>query len=349
MRNLVPEDRLLFICTRQDFLEEHRQGALEVCRQESIKWDMVFSTAQEHCIAPLIYVNLGKCKEILSTIPQHILEEFECCYFHNIITKEVINKKVDEALSFFNKKSIDVMIIKGYALDTLVYKHKWYTALGDVDIIIRAKKDSFSEKERKEITNIISTLGIFECEYFEHHDMTMNGSLPINFHRIWADGLRIEFGAHYAFVMSPEDMLISVCINSCRKRFFKLKALCDIAEVINKYNEMNWAEFIRKAKEYRCNNVVFTALYATKMTVGCGISEDIFNSLTVNPVRSAIIRYLSRNMSFSSLYSLHTGHRICGKRMDTSLFLPYSTYNCNQVWRNIVVNWRRMPKHVHKD
>jgi hypothetical protein len=148
--------------------------------------------------------------------------------------------------------------------------------------------------------------------------------------------------------MAPEDMLISVCINSCRKRFFKLKALCDIAEVINKYNDMKWEELICKAKEYQCNNLVFTALYATKMTIGCGVSQHVLDSLMVNPVRSAIIRFLSCNMSFSSLASLHAGYHIYGKKIGTPLLLPYATYSCYQAWKNIV-HWRKMVKAAHRN
>ena len=163
----------------------------------------------------------------------------------------------------------------------------------------------------------------------------MNGVLPVNFQRIWAEASRISFRGRDVFVMSPEDMLISTCINSCRKRYFRLKALADIAEIINKYDDLDWEELTNKAREYDCHNIVYTALLVTKMTVGCELPEGVLDKLAVSPIRMAIIRYLSQRMSWSSLSSLYSGRKLLGRKLSLPLILPYATYRWYQVQRKI--------------
>jgi hypothetical protein len=235
------------------------------------------------------------------------MKQFKLCFDHNVLMKDRMAEKITEVLSFFNKKSIDVMLIKGAAVDVLVYARPWYTMSSDVDLILRPRKEEIADKDKAEIWALIRGRPPIELDYFEHHDVVMNGTLPVNFQRIWDEATQIKFRGRDVFVMSPEDMLISACINSYRKRFFRLKALCDIAEIINKYSDMKWEELTRKAREYDCNNIVYTALLVTKITLGCEqLPERVFDNLAISPVKATIIRYLSQRMSFSSLSSLYS-------------------------------------------
>ncbi len=55
---MKPEYELLFTCTRQDFQEKHKLAAIEQSRKKELNWGEVFSTAEQHGVGPLIYVNL---------------------------------------------------------------------------------------------------------------------------------------------------------------------------------------------------------------------------------------------------------------------------------------------------
>jgi hypothetical protein len=141
--------------------------------------------------------------------------------------------------------------------------------------------------------------------------------------------------------MLPEDTLIALAINSCRKRFFYLKSLCDIAEVVQAFSEINWTAVVRKAKQYHCNNILFTAFYVTQSTVGCPFPDECLKDLGVNPVRSSIIRGLVKILlRSSSLYTLafhkakpYKEHILKGPSL--SLLVTYATYNWTQLWRKI--------------
>jgi len=332
-----PEDRLLFACARQNFSDTYRQNVLDICRCEEIDWHVVCSTARLHGVAPLIYSNLLQCIPLDLSIPQDILDRFKICRYRNIVRKEQRAERLTQALAYFDRKSIDVMLIKGVALDILVYNQPWYTVPHDVDLVLRPRGEEIPDETKIETMTFLHGSGI-EFDYFAHHDVVINGALPIDFQRIWGDASRTKVGGQDVFLMSPEDMLMSVCINSCRKRFFRLKSLCDVAEVINRYPDIKWEELTTRAKAYDCNSIIYTALLVTKMTVGCKLPPGLFNDLEVNPIRAGVIdrlvRHLSQHSSLDSLYPF-SGTQVFGREVNLAVMLPYATYRGYQVGRKL--------------
>lgn len=178
-----PEDKLLFACSRQNFLSTHRETVLDIGNKEKICWDVVYSAAMLHGVASLIYANLLKCIANANLrMPQDIIDKFKLCVATNIVRKDRRAEKIVEVLSFFKRKSIDVMLIKGAALDILVYDQPWYMISSDVDLIVRRRREDMAKEDKKEIASLLHNLSI-ECEYFRHHDVDMDRVLPINFQK----------------------------------------------------------------------------------------------------------------------------------------------------------------------
>lgn len=341
-----PEDRLLLACARQDFLDAHQQAVIDICRGEEINWDVVYSTAKLHGVAPLIYANVQRCIPLGLGVPQDIIDQFRVCRYRSILRKQHRAEQLTRALALFGQKSMDVMLIKGAALDVLVYDQPWYTVPDDADVVVRARREEVPDTTQTEIMRLLHCSGV-EYDYFEHHDVVMNGAVPVDFQRIWDDATQIQFRGHTVFVMSPEDMLISVCINSCRKRFFRLKSLCDIAETIKRCPGLQWEALTRKSKAYDCHNIVYAALLVTRETLGCELPEGVLANLAVSPVRAAVIgglvRYLSQRGSLDALYPF-SGRSVFGREVSLSLVLPYTTYRWYQVGRRLRYVCRTMEK-----
>jgi hypothetical protein len=293
--------------------------------------------AESHQVAPLIYFNLRQYELIHKKIPPTVVEKFKNSLHQNIIIKEKLAERITWALSFFKQRSIDVMIIKGAILDILVYDQPWYTVSDDIDLVISRTPEQIPDHEQREFMEFFHRSAV-EYDYFEHHDVTMNNVLAVDFNRIWRDATQIVYREESAWIMSPEDMLISLCVNSCRKRFFRLRSLVDIAETINKYPNLDWIEFARKAGLYDCQNIVYTALLITQMTVGCNLPDKVYKNLAVNPVRSVIIRFFVHYILWTmSLYTIYpfSGKTIFGREVNPSLVLPYAVYRPYQIIRKI--------------
>jgi hypothetical protein len=265
----------------------------------------------------------------------------------NIAVKQFRANILGDVLAMLQRQVMDIMLIKGIALDHLVYEQPWYTMSDDVDVVIRRKGTCNLEGEVAAIRACLRQraqgIPTFELRYFDHCDVTMSRTLPVDFQTIWDDAAIVTCAGHDVYAMSPEDMLIPLCINSCRKRFYRLKALCDIAETIRAFPAIKWEQFVSKSRQYDCHPIVYTALLITQATLGCQVPEQMLDDLAVGPLRSAIIRFLGQRLSFSSLSSLYTaGWQMGGRDVGLSLLLPCATQRWYQRWRYLRVIAGRM-------
>jgi hypothetical protein len=334
---MVPENALLYICARQAFVDTHWQHLVALCSQHQVDWNAVFSAAQSHGVAPLVYANLQRYDTAELALPEHILTRFKLCAFNNAILQENRKALLVKALEYLATLDIDVMLVKKVALDLSVYTQPWYTISDDVDLVLRRTQDQMSASETKELRSFFHRTGI-EYDFFTHHDIVLNGVLSMNFHRIWNDAVAVAAGGPTAFVMSNEDTLISLCTNSCRKRFFRLKTLCDIAEFIALRTDLNWEKVATRAKEDDVSNIVYTALFAAQSTVGCELPDGALRALSVNSVKARVIRFLVRYTStrvpLTSLYP-YASRGPLGRKINASLLLPYLVYRPSQLWRRL--------------
>jgi len=337
---VTPEDTIVCLCARQHFDGNHRRQVAGICQDRKIRWNAVFHTAEQHGVSPLVLASLKKCGEELG-IPSEVLASFKRSAVHSVFVQERTTEVLTEVLALFARKGIDLMLVKGAALSRVVYAQPWYTRFADIDLIINAGREEIGEADRGEI---IATLEGFndhpgrfqlhiEYDFLAHHDVTMNDLLPVDSQRVWHEARRIRIGEHDAFVMAPEDMVIAACVNSCRHRFFRLKSLCDIAEIIERFPDLDWDALISKARQYECNTILYTAFVVAQMTLGCSLPDRLFSDLEVNPVRAFVIRRVAarlwQSLSLTELFTRSEG-ALLDRAFSWPLFLVYATYRVDQ-------------------
>jgi hypothetical protein len=329
---MTREDRILFACARQDFGPEHRQAVEELADRgfDGIDWERLAATAERHGVLPIVVANLRRCDPAVLGLSAALAERLETAVFENALLKEQDAVRLAAALASLREIRLEAMLLKGAALDLLVYAEPWVTSSRDTDLLVRPLPGFRPGPEERELRSALYREGI-ECDLGKHHDVDMNGVLPIPFARIWQDARPIGFRGQGAWVMSPEDLLISLCINSCRKRFRRLKGLFDIAETVRRGAdpawEIDWERLTRKARDYRCAGIVFTALLTTAEAVGCGLPDGFLESLGgLSPIRAALLRGLvSRALRTGSLDRPEAG----------GLLLSYASYRWGQAWRSL--------------
>lgn len=335
---MLPELDLLFTCVRQHLRLEQRQQIQQLCAQHPIDWPFVYGIAAQHGVAPLVFVNLQQVGLATLGIPPTIVMQFSQLTYGAIATKAGIARKLATVLAFLAEQGQRVMLIKGAALDHLLYQQPWYVT-HDIDLIFSSKRNDLAPATVAAIDRFFWELPGFEYDFYTHHDVTMNGVLPVDFGQIWRDAQPIEITGQVAYVMSAEDMVLAACINGCRKRFFRLKSLLAVAELLASPLRPAWPRLTQKAVAYDCGSIVYAALMMTKSTLGCELPEALAVQLGVHPVRARVIRALIRQLAFSPAHWLSGGGQFEQRCWDASLLLPYATYHGNQLIHQL---WRRV-------
>jgi hypothetical protein len=263
-----------------------------------------------------------------------VLERFRQSFANNLVAMRRLREGLWEILGFFNQRHLDVMLIKGAAHNLFHNGASHYAVSRDVDLIIRARRDELPEALLAEINQLANGFPL-EFDFYGHHDIDMNGVLEIDYDRVWADAIPRHYAGRDFYLMSPEDALIAACINACRKRYFSLKALCSIDELLEARSSIRWDNFVEKARDYRVGDIVFTALRVTEMLRGSTVPSELAGRLVTSDVRKALIEALVNRVSFSSLSSLYSGRRIACRNIGVSLLLPYASYKSDQMWRKL--------------
>ncbi|MES1211160.1 MAG: nucleotidyltransferase family protein, partial [Acidobacteriota bacterium] len=302
-------------------------------RFDGINWINLAATAERHGVLPIVGANLRRCDPAVLQLPASLAERLETAVFENALLKERDAMHLAEALARLRAVRLEAMLLKGAALDLLVYAEPWVAVSRDTDLLVRPLPGFQAGPEERELRSALYREGI-ECDLNRHHDVDMNGVLPIPFARIWQDARPIDFRGQAAWVMSPEDLLISLCINSCRKRFRRLKGLFDIAETVRRGAdpawEIDWERLARKARDYRCEGIVFAALLTAAETVGCGLPDGHLETPgplgSLSPIRAGLLRGLvARALRTGSLDRPEAG----------GLLLSYASYRWGQAWRSL--------------
>jgi len=335
------EDHLLFACARQELGVEHRERVAAICRQTGrpIDWERLVATAERQGVAPIMGVNLARCNARELGLPADLALRLELALFENVATKEQDAARLAGALSHLAAAGLEAMLVKGAALDLLVYEQPGWVVSRDIDLVVRRRSGEPLPHGDWEVRRPLCALGI-ECDPFSHHDVTMNGLLPVRFERIWRDARPVAVHGVPALAMAPEDLLLSLAINACRKRFLHLKALFALAETVRRL-EIDWALLALRAREDRVEGIVYTALAVTRETVGAPIPPEAFDLLGLPTARAGLLRLLVRALlatgSLAGFEGGRSGRRsgLRGRQINLSLLLPYASYRREQLFQSL--------------
>ncbi|HKI04870.1 MAG TPA: nucleotidyltransferase family protein [Thermoanaerobaculia bacterium] len=336
---MTPEDRLLCLCARQEFLPAHQEAVERLCRDQALRWDRAVAAAERHGVLPIVGANLRRCG---AGLPAAVAERLEAAIFENAAVRERDADRLATGLARLREVELEAMLLKGAALSLAVYEEPWVVASVDIDLSLRPGPGWEKGKgEEKAVRRALYTHGV-ECDLEGHHDVTMNGTLPVDFERIWREARPVRFRGVDAWVMSPEDLMISLCVNACRKRFFRLKALFDVAETLRRGEALDWPRLAGLAREGHCEGIVYTALVAARETLGARLPPGALETLRLSPPRAgALRRMIAAFLRFGSL-----GDR-SGRAL--ALTLTYASLRPAEAWKSLAYSLTTPPKHKGED
>ncbi|MEZ4614192.1 MAG: nucleotidyltransferase family protein [Caldilineaceae bacterium] len=320
-----PTLTLLLRCCRQPFgpaeVAAIHQWLATNAQGPPVEWDLFYQLAFNHGVAPLVFNNLQRVGLAQLALPPAIIAAFQQITYQTIAVKSGIRTKLVEMLAFCAERNIRVMIIKGAALDLAIYQEPWYV-IHDVDLIFDQDQAALAPTIFAELDRYFWDLPGFEYDFYGHHDVTMNGLLAIDFAAIWAVATPIDLDGQVAWLMCPTDMLLAACINSCRKRFFRLKSLLAIATLVAHQPAPEWSLLFAAAHRYGCGAIVYTALLATEQTLGCALPAALAHSLGLSTVRAQLLQGLIEHTAQATLLQGTATFSPTQRRVDQSLLLP---------------------------
>ncbi len=319
---MTREDRLLCLGARQEFLTGHRRAVEDLCRGGGVRWGRLAAAAERHGVLPIVGFNLRQCD---AGLPAALAARCELAVLENAAVRERDADRLASGLARLREVELEAMLLKGAALSLAVYEEPWVVTSHDIDLVLRPGPGWEKGKgEEKQVRRALYTNGV-ECDLETHHDVTMNGVLPVDFARIWREARPVRFRGVPAWTMSPEDLLISLAVNGCRKRF-RLKTLFDVAETLRRGDPLDWRRLGALAREGRCEGVVHTALTLAREALGAAPPAGSLAGLGLAPARAALLAALAKAFLGASPFVGRSGR-------PPALVLAHASLRPAEAWR----------------
>jgi len=137
LANLTPEEKLLLSLCRLDFTEPQKARISTLIKQVT-NWDRFVWLANEHGIIALCWHNLVELHTD-ATIPKDYLEHLHKGYLASLARNTRIFNLLEQVLKIAKKENIEIILIKGLALEKTIYGNQGLRQMNDLDILVKSK------------------------------------------------------------------------------------------------------------------------------------------------------------------------------------------------------------------
>ena len=300
-----PEAELLVRCARvrMDTESSERVRAL---LQEEVDWKHLIWLAHRNCVRPLLYRSLNYvCPEIvpteaLRTLRRHALEVAK---YNLVATRELLL-----LLDLLAERKIPAIPFKGPLLATSIYGYLALREFGDLDILIQrhdaSKADALLRSlgyRPKKVLPDGQTPPRMKSEPVRAF-IRNDGLVPVDLHwgltrtflpfQLDEDGLweRLEpvsLVGRSVSSLPAEDMLLVLCMHGSRHLWSRLQWICDVAELLNAHQGMDWPRVMEQATALGSQRMLLLGLSLASHLLGAALPETASQKLqTDQAVRS---------------------------------------------------------------
>jgi hypothetical protein len=203
----------------------------------------------------------------------------------------------------FESNGIPAIPYKGPALAGSVYGDLALRQFSDLDILVQ-KQDVLKARDllvssgytpEVHLTGV-QAVALLKYQYelsFIHN----NGRIFIGLHwelvpryldcpfvseHLWKNFKPIAGNSGFPTI-SPEYMLLMLCIHGTKHFWSQLIWVCDVAELIHVHKEMDWDFVLNLAKNIGCQRMLFLGLFLAKDLIGASFPDEVLQKIKTDP------------------------------------------------------------------
>lgn len=261
---LSPEAELLLFCISPfDALKDPIK--LQAITKQNINWNYLLNIANANKVLPLLYFQItANCPELIPTTYLNTLKNY--C-LKNSKKNLFLSQETLKLLALFKTNNISAIPIKGPVMTSYLYQNLSLREFNDLDFLVQETDLSLIKKLLTSQGYIpeIALTEIQEEAFIKYHYQLVfknKNGLEIDIHwriapkyfnnnfkfnDLWKELQETECGGEEIKSLSPENLLLILCINGTKDLWNELKTIVDITQLI-KNKEINWKKTIHKSQ-----------------------------------------------------------------------------------------------------
>ncbi len=296
-----PEDQVL-VCIAHRSLDEGLAESLRQLLGSGLDWEHLLRMADRHCLIPLLYTHLSDVAP--SSVPQPVMSELRSAYHENTRSNLFLTGELIKVLECFAANGIQAIPFKGPTLALWAYGDVGLRQFGDLDVLVH-KQDvprlrelliSRGFKPRPELTRVQrAALLRFDCAYNfgnqrgvmldVHWDFVeQHFSIEMNVECLWDRLELVTIGDKRLMTLSPDDLLLILCLHGFTHFWERLGWICDVASLIDRQKEIDWQLVLENAKKLGLQRILLLGLLLARDLLGAAIPAEIRRAANTDAV-----------------------------------------------------------------
>ena len=248
-------------------------------------WNSLLPLALAHGVAPLLFANLRE-----RVLPVQARDQLRHVYLSNSFRNEKLLAEQQRILDAFSKKSLAVWPLKGPHLSQSLYGDAAVRQVADLDLLIRPEDIAACDEllqssgyTRRVQGDIASLRDAGELLYLRSaSDATGSMTFAVDLQqRVLPYGRRDPLADRIrAQNLTPENLLLLLCVNQIAHRFSRLKYFLDVAACLRALPaNFDWNEFIASAQFLSFAPGIYWSLRWAREAAGAPVPEHVLEEL----------------------------------------------------------------------
>ena len=280
------EIELLLACARTRHDEGLATRMAELLRA-GLDWDALMQLAMRHKLVPLLYWHLSLLGADAAPAKFMALARVRCVA---IAARNC--RLTDELLAATRRLAgagVPSLVFKGPALAAMLYHDPALRVSSDLDILVR-RRDlalALAALAAHGYRQVFRHSRMFEAlaRPFRHATNLVSADLqaPIDLHwklsqsyfafalrgeRIWRRLAPVRVGGELRQTLAPEALLIVLCMHGGRHCWLRLAWLCDLAEFLRTYPQLDWPAVLAEARALHSSRLLLLGLWLAHTLLG---------------------------------------------------------------------------------
>lgn len=270
-------------------------------------WNNLLQLAARHHVSPLLYQALNRLG--WESVPPAVQARLKTQFAANLKRNFRLAQHATRLLNALNTAGVLVMPYKGVFIAESVYGHLSSREVSDIDLLIGAN-DLPPAREILLAAHFESIEKLDQQEVFRQTALQIEIDLhwqispdffPVafDFQQLWRRSSRAQLGGVEYRTLSPEDLLLLLCIQlakDCwerRQRLVQLQKVCDIAAVIMHSPGLEWDTLQQRAASQGLARTLHFSLALASGLLGARLPEVIAARVAADGIALALARQVS--------------------------------------------------------
>ncbi len=308
----LPENELLICCARSCLDSEMAERIVKLVRQ-GVNWDYLIRAAIHHSLLPLLHSHLSAT--CASDLPNTVFDKLKELSQDNSRYNLLLTGELIKLRTLFQSHNIPIVPFKGPILAACFYGSIGLRQFSDLDLLVRkqdvikAGKLLISARYLPRYNLAVTQQAMMierKCE--EPFDRDDNESMidlhwaivPTRFSfapdtvSIWKRLEKVSLNGVEFLTVSPEDLVMLLCVHGAKHAWERLSWICDLAELIRARPGLDWELIIETATENHSERILFLGLFLIKDLLGAPLPAEMLQKLRDDgPVNSLAAKVYS--------------------------------------------------------